>query len=218
MGALVSARHIAVLAIIIACAACAPALPGPQLRRLPPGLGYVTQVGEPRGDVLGRKAVLQRAWVSPTEPGASLSLSACDGRATRADLDAWLEAHPEKYAERGPVREARIDSRPSWVWVEKGKASMRAWAVVPYDDATFMMSFYTARSEQQDERLLLDALESFDRDPGASERVLVPLVALALAGAAVLAVRRFRSPPPPPRVVSRPAPPPPSPLARGPGR
>jgi hypothetical protein len=188
--------------------ACAPTLEGPQLTKPLPGLAYVVQQGPSNPRKLGTHSPgLQRFWMTMREPHSSLDILEVEGNVTRAEVQTWLAENPSpSYAERGPLEDARIDGRAGWTWVEKSQGSRTLGAVVPYADASYVIHLYSSQAEYQDEAKLMAAVASFDRNPGGSLRVVIPVVVLALLGVGVYGFLRWKAPPPPPQVVSRPVP------------
>lgn len=192
--------------------ACLPMLEGPQLRKLPPGLGYVVnqRAGGGGGELFGHAVAESRFWMSPGEPVSTLSIVGYRGRFTGADVDALREQEKAD----GAVSRVRTDGRESWTWFHPDDWRPTCTAVVPYDDVTFVIVLASGRVEHRDEKLMRAAVASFARAPGASVRWIAPLVFVLVIALAVAARLKRRSEPEPVRapVVSRPAPPPPSPL------
>jgi hypothetical protein len=144
-------------------AACvAPAVPGYQLRDVPPGFLFTANANTgvsafPDRDVLGRGVWL--GDIETFEPQSEIYITRYSGNITSDEAEAARDVQAGRYGnpssiDYGRVATVMIDERAAFAWMETrydehdAVRSLAYTAVIPYDTVTYVVEFNTARAHR----------------------------------------------------------------------
>lgn len=158
---------IAVL-LLVGCDTSTQRREGPQIPNPPAGFAYDPNASAARLVFPNREKRSQRAYARMSEPYSGITITEFAGSATREDAQAARDNLEERYpqGDYSPLESLEIDGRNAWGWLEtaeyKGKiSSLEYKAIVPYDEVTYSIEFYTSQPDQMDAAYLKKTVSTF---------------------------------------------------------
>ena len=211
-----SVRGLLVAALALALAACAPAVEGPQLMRVPDGLGLDVNCEAARLLLPRERERGQRCYVTLPESSEGGVITRFEGPTSPDDLWQTLAgyaAHWEGHAGSrfGSPTTLRMDGRHALGIFEETPTRLALRALVSHDDETYSVEVWAGSGPLKSRDALQDVVESFAGDPGRRARLLTPLAfVMGIVVLAAFAVRlrgsRERTAPPVVAGATRPVP------------
>jgi hypothetical protein len=145
---------------------------GPDVVRVPAGFVYDANVQAARNFFPERPKRLERGYMTAAimdEDHSSITITQYDGAATREQVEAAVRSEQERYgyADYGPIESLTIDHHPAWAWTELQPKNAPRWtamnyrAVVSYEDASYLVEFYTTHQRFLDAAKLAEVVMSF---------------------------------------------------------
>lgn len=143
---------------------------GPQLRDVPTGFGFDETASSSRRVFDDRAPLSRRGYFFRSDGGNASILMTELGRVIEEDeVESTYERLEEEWERSGAVfsqlESLTVDDRDAWGWFQRLGRSRRFVLVVPYDDVTFVIDFYSSVRGEQDEEFMRRHAMSFGRDP-----------------------------------------------------
>lgn len=198
-------RHPVLIAIglglgLVCCSR--PRFEGPQIQNPPPGFGFDANATQGHNVFMNRRPARQMAWwkgVRDDEPHSDIFITEYTGRSSREEIAAAREAQAARYSsytDYGELAPITVDEHSAWAWVEtpryRGAHSMEYKAVIPYDNATYAVEFYSNDPEWMDPGRMQAVVATFAIGRTRISWPLVVIFAVVGVGVAVFVRRTAR--------------------------
>jgi hypothetical protein len=162
------------LALLAAgCMGPRPVHRGPDVVKVPEGFIYDPGMQGGRNLFPARPKVLERGYTTAAiadEENSNIYIAQYDGATTEDQVAEAVRAEQERYgyAEYSALEPLTVDKRPAWGWSETQRrkdgtvAALEYRVVVSYDDATYLVEFFTSHQHFMDAARLKDVVASFE--------------------------------------------------------
>ena len=176
---------------------------GPQLRDVPEGFGFDDDASSNRRALPGREILSRRGYYFRSDGGnASIVLTELAGPTEDAEVEEAYRKLEESWSRSGSIfgglETVYCDDQRSWAWIERQERSRRFVVIVPYEDVTWTVDFYSSVRGEHDEDFMRAHALSFGRDPRGEEAKSARLGLGLVIGALILVIwwlrrqRRYR--------------------------
>lgn len=162
-----SARTVLAFVALLPLAGCS-AVDGPQLGRVPPGLGYISAVVPSSPPLTKRFVQRQFGYVTAGDVYERVTITEYAGMATTDEIIRSREelADRSRGDELGEMDYLTVDRRPAMGWSTAFRVNERTYArgftvVVPYRYRTYSIEYFTRDERNQDASYLRSVVASF---------------------------------------------------------
>lgn len=163
---------VAAACVLAGCMGPRPLHPGPDVVKVPEGFIYDPNLTAARNLFPERPKVLERGYTTAAiadEDQSLIQITEWGGPTTREETEQAVRTEFERYPhfDPGPVEALTIDGREAWGWIQtqpRGApqaTAMEYRAVVSYDQATYLVEFFTTHQRFLDPQRLKDVVASF---------------------------------------------------------